>query len=349
MVISIQLSAQRASDSLDFAFCIAAPERDDLSRFLKFIDEELGPKGINTLILRIDWNYDFESYPNLSDDKPLTTSDVKKLVQVADKHDIKLIPQINLLGHQSWAETTYALLTEYPQFDETPHVDMPENYEWPNDDGLYCRSYCPLHPDVHKVVFALVDEIVAAFESEDFHAGMDEVFYLGDEQCPRCGGKDKAELFAGEVTRIRNHLALDSVRLWIWGDRLLDGDESGLGIWEASGNNTEDAIELIPKDVVINDWHYNAAVPTPAHFAIKGFEVYSCFWNKPEVAKDHLEMMSMLKQTSPDPIKSRLKGAMQTVWSPAGTFLDAYYGESDNEGALAQAASFKAMLEWMGE
>lgn len=57
---------------------------------------------------------------------------------------------------------------------------MPETYKWPNDDGLYCKSYCPLHPEIHDVVLALVDEIMDAFEASTFHAGMDEVFYIGD-------------------------------------------------------------------------------------------------------------------------------------------------------------------------
>ena len=79
---------------------------------------------------------------------------------------------------------TDKLLTVYPQFDETPNVKMPEKYEWPNADNLYCKSYCPLHPDVHKVVFDLIDEICDAFETNAFHAGMDEVFYLGEDECP---------------------------------------------------------------------------------------------------------------------------------------------------------------------
>jgi hypothetical protein len=45
------------------------------------------------------------------------------------------------------------------------------------------------------------------FETNAFHAGMDEVFYIGSDQCPRCNGKDKAKLFADEVTVIRDHLA----------------------------------------------------------------------------------------------------------------------------------------------
>ena len=119
---------------------------------------------------------------------------------------INLIPQINLLGHQSWASNTGRLLSVYPQFDETPAVKMPEKYVWPNAEGLYCKSYCPLHPDVHKIIFELIDEICDAFQSTAFHAGMDEVFYLGDDKCPRCGGWDKAELFANEVRIINEHL-----------------------------------------------------------------------------------------------------------------------------------------------
>jgi hypothetical protein len=44
---------------------------------------------------------------------------------------------------------------------------MPEKYEWPNTDGLYCKSYCPLHPDVHKIVFGLIDEICTVFETNE--------------------------------------------------------------------------------------------------------------------------------------------------------------------------------------
>ena len=65
-------------------------------------------------------------------------------------------------------------------------------------------------------------------ETVAFHAGLDEVFYIGEDQCPRCSGRDKAELFAGEVTKIRNHLALQDRELWIWGDRLIDGKITGM-------------------------------------------------------------------------------------------------------------------------
>ena len=305
-------------------FCIAAPSVAEHQRFLSFIEKELVPRKVNTLILRVDWNYQFKSHPELRDEKALSSDQIKQIVTLCKANGIKLMPQINLLGHQSWAETVYNLLKVYPQFDETPHVKMPEKYVWPNADGLYCKSYCPLHPDVHKVVFDLVDEIMEAFESKEFHAGMDEVFYIGDDKCPRCSGKDKAELYAGEVTVLRNHVAEKGGKLWIWGDRLLDGKTTGMGMWEASENNTFRAVDLIPKDVVICDWHYERSEPSAAYLAMKGFQVITCVWNKPVVALKQYDDYRTYKTNVNPKLAGRYEGMMQTVWSGAGTFMNAF-------------------------
>ncbi len=198
-------------------FCIAAPDRSGVQKFVDFIENELAPAGINTLVLRVDFNYAYTSRPELQDENPLNKEDVKKIVASCKKNGIDLIPQVNLLGHQSWAEKTNKLLEVYPEFDETPEVKMPEKYEWPNDDGLYCKSYCPQHPDVHDVVFDLMDEIMEVFEAKAFHAGLDEVFYIASPNCARCQGMDPAALFAQEVTRLSNHLTAKGKRLWMWG------------------------------------------------------------------------------------------------------------------------------------
>jgi hypothetical protein len=328
-------------------FCIAAPSPDRLEDFLSFIENDLAGNGINTLVLRIDFNYEYESYPNLRDEEALSNEQVKMLVRKAGENGIKLIPQVNLLGHQSWAGRIGNLLREYPQFDETPHVIMPDDYKWPNDDGLYCKSYCPLHPDVHKVVFALVDEIMDVFEADAFHAGMDEVFYIGDDHCPRCHGRMHDELFAGEVSKIRDHLAGQNRELWIWGDRLLDGKSTGLGMWEASENNTHGAIDKIPKDVVICDWHYERADATAALFALKGFRVITSGWNRPEVTRAQLELIETLRAGSTDIMRDRHYGFLQTIWSPAGSFLDIYYNKDAGQDRRGQADSFREMVHFI--
>ena len=329
--LQVSFAQVRSTEKIDNVMpvrglAIAAPSVQGLDLFLKFIENELAPAHFNLLILRVDWNYAYESHPELRDTNPLSKADIKKMVDMCKKHNIKIVPQINLLGHQSWAKTTHNLLRVYPEFDETPHVKTEDYTGWPNPYGLYCKSYCPLHPGVHKVVFALVDELMDVFEAEFFHAGMDEVFYIGDDKCPRCSGRDKAELFAGEVTKIQNHLSLNNRRLMIWGDRLLDGKTTGLGMWEASMNNTHRAIDMISKDVFICDWHYERADLTCAYFAMKGFDVATCPWRNPEIAALQLkDMIDFRQQTKRVAMGSHFHGIVQTVWSGADAFLKLYY------------------------
>ena len=327
-------------------FCIEAPGSNNVDRFVTFIDTELASRGVNTLVLRIDYNYQFKSYPELGNNYGLSENDVKKLVKCCQQNSIKLIPQINLLGHQSWAEGTGKLLQVYPQFDETPWVKMPKKYEWPNADGLYCKSYCPLHPNLHKIIFALVDEICTVFEADAFHAGMDEVFYIGDDKCPRCGGRDRAELFAGEVNKIQNHLSLKGRQLWIWGDRLIDGKITGIGEWEASTNNTHPAIDLISKDVMICDWHYERADQTPVYFAMKGFSVITCVWKNADLAIVQANDMLHFRKNATNEMKNRYSGMMQTIWSGSNAFLNEFYSEKNLPNS--ESYCFKELFKVIG-
>ena len=328
---------------------IEAPSQRGLNDFLKFIEGDLVPAHFNLLILRVDWNYAYETHPELRDENPLTKEDIKRIVAVCRNRGIRLVPQINLLGHQSWAKQTHALLREYPEFDETPSVKT-ENYtQWPNPDGLYCKSYCPLHPDVHKVVFDVVDELCDVFETDAFHAGMDEVFYIGMPECPRCHGRDKAELYAGEVTLLRNHLAEKGRQLMIWGDRLLDGRTTGLGEWEASYNYTWRAIDMIPKDVFICDWHYERADLTGVYFATKGLPVATCGYRNPSVCEQQIrDMVRFRKQSAPE-TAGRLQGYIHTIWSGAGQFIRRFNAVKEKsepeDGRFDDAHALQTVIE----
>ena len=323
---------------------VAAPTPQDMDLFVRFIKEELVPAKVNLLILRVDWGYAYESHPELRDENPLSRSDVNRLVSVCRENGIRLVPHINLLGHQSWAKKTNALLREYPEFDETPSVKT-EDYEgWPNPQGLYCKSYCPLHPEVHKIVFDVVDELCDAFHSDAFHAGMDEVFYIGEKECPRCNGLDKSELYAGEVRTIHDHLALSGRQMMIWGDRLLDGRATGIGEWEASYNNTWRAIDMIPKDILICDWHYGRADLTGVYFAMKGLPVVSCGYENPVTAVQQIKDMIQFRSQTTKVTASKLQGYVHTIWSGSEQFLKAYYGKDDNKQKNNDAKALKAVL-----
>lgn len=306
-------------------FCIGAPRPAGVDSFVHFIHDALAPRKVNTLFILIDYHYQFKSHPELTDSFALSLADVKKIVHACAQEKIRIIPQINMLGHQGWEEHPGKLLQVYPQFDETPWVKNPVHYVWPNDDNLYCRSYCPLYPGIHDVLFAVIDEICDAFESTAFHAGMDEVFYIGEPKCPRCGGRDPAVLFAGEVKTLHDHLASKGRELWIWGDRLIDGKTTGIGEWEASYNNTYRAIDLIPKDVVICDWHYDRPDQTAPYFALKGFRVVTCPWRIARSGVAQVDDMARYRDQSTPEMKQRFLGIVETTWINSEGFINGYY------------------------
>jgi len=317
---------------------MAAPKRDEVALCARFIRDVLPKEGVNLLVLEINYRYEFTKRPEIREPDPLTNNDVKQLVAAAREAGVRLIPQINCLGHQSWAKDTFALLRAHPDFDETPG-------KYPDNAGIYCRSYCPSHPGVHEVVFDLIDELAEVFEADAFHAGMDEVFLLGEDDCPRCKGKSRADLFAREVNALHDHLAKSGRALWIWGDRFLDGEVTGMGKWEASLNQTHSAIRMVPKDIVICDWHYTRALPTAAYFAIEGFPVVSAPWRKPEVALGQLDLVRSVRNNATAAMASRMLGMLQTTWTGMGAFVKAYYGEAGVNPQAAEAVScFKELF-----
>lgn len=340
--------------------CIGSPAYHQVDRFVEFIDKELSARKFNLLVLRFDYNYRYPSRPELvgkarrtsdsTQPAALTRDEVKKIVNVCRKHKIELVPLVNMLGHQSGGTNLNPLLTAYPQFDETPWVNMPREYKWPNDDKLYCKSYCPLHPDVHKVTFDLISDIMEVCETKQFHAGMDEVFYLGEDKCPRCGGKDRSKLFADEVNKIAAFVESKGGRLWIWGDRMLDSKATRLGMWEASENDTHRSMDLINKHVVINDWHYDSPALTPLTFATKGYDVIICPWNKAEVTRAQVADYRVFQKALRPEVARKYKGVMQTVWTSTEVFLDTFYGVKPEEGrSKGTVESFNTLFKLLAE
>ncbi len=301
----------------------SVPSQEDIPLCVKFIREALPKEGVNVLVLEFNYRYQYESHPELVSRGALSKEDVEKIVDACRDANVRLIPQFNCLGHQSWSKQTFPLLTVYPEFDETPG-------KYPNNEDIYCRSYCPLHPKVHEVVFALIDELADVCQSDAFHVGMDEVFLLGEDDCPRCKGKNKAKLLAYEIRLLRDHLAENKRTLWMWGDRFLDGETTKIGKWEASMNDTQSAIDMVPKDIVICDWHYERAHPTASYFALKGLNVLSCPWRKSEVALGLLEQIRLVRQLGNDAVASRMQGMLHTTWCGMSSFVKAYYGDEES-------------------
>jgi hypothetical protein len=316
---------------------VMAPKPAEVADCVSFVREVLPKEGVNVLIIEVNYHYQYTKRPEVVDPDALSNADIKALTEACRASGVRLIPMINMLGHQSWAKTTYGLLRAHPEFDETPG-------KYPDNEGIYCRSYCPLHPDIHAVLFDLIDELADACQADAFHVGMDEVFLLGEDDCPRCKGKNKADLFAQEVRALHDHLAKSGRTMWIWGDRFLDGDVTGLGKWEAAVNGTAPALHQVPKDIVICDWHYDDAPPTALHFAVEGFPVASSPWRKSGIALAQLDLIRKARENGPEAITGRTLGVVQTTWCGMGPFVMTYSGKGPTDPHILEAvACFKEL------
>ena len=242
---------------------------------------KLAAAGVNVVVAEVDYGFEFQSHPEVRAKRFLTRDQARALTEAAHAQGIRLIPQLNCLGHQSWSKNTLPLLAQHPEFDETPG-------QFPQNQGIYCRSWCPQNPEVNPFVFALIDEIADAFQADAFHVGMDEVFLVASSYCPRCRGGDPAKLFAKAVNDLHRHIVEErKLEMFMWGDRLLDSASLHYSEWESSKNGTAAAVDLVPKDIVLCDWHYEkqAVYPSVPFLMGKGFRVWPSGWQPLEAAQ----------------------------------------------------------------
>jgi hypothetical protein len=242
----------------------------------------LASRGINVLIVEINYNFDFRSHPELRDGaQPITQAGARKFAAVCRQHGVRPIPEFQCLGHQSWKGTTFPLLSKYPRLDLTPGA-------FPGNQGIYCREWDPLNPEVNRIIFPLLDEILDAFEADALHVGMDEVFLIGSDKSPSTKGKDPARVFAKAVNDLHEHLVGQrKVEMLMWADRLFDAKQYHWGEWEASKIGTGGALDQIPKDIILCPWHYekHEAYPSIPLFLEKGFRVLPASWRKVDASE----------------------------------------------------------------
>ena len=102
------------------------PRPNEIDLLQELIEKILAPGGCNLIVLRVCYAYRFTSHPEcISRYMPLSLKHVRRLADTCEKNGIRLIPLINLLGHQSpvYRATLYknnycsGLLNGYPEFD----------------------------------------------------------------------------------------------------------------------------------------------------------------------------------------------------------------------------------------
>jgi len=292
----------KTSPTLTLGIHLTVQRGADVARLVEELPA-LAELGINWIILEVNYAYTYRSHPELNAPGDITSAEAENLGAQCKRLRIRLVPQLQSVGHQSWKQHTGRLLTKYPQFDETPG-------EFPNNAGIYCRSWCPRHPDINPLIFDLFDELIAAFQADAMHVGLDEVFLFASEHCPRCKGADHGDLFAEVINAYHSHLVKKrGVEMLMWGDRLLSRMETGYSHWNADDKGMFRAIDRIPRDIIICDWMYQKLdrYPSIDIFQAKGFRTLSCGWNKVEATE---ALIDYALRTRTD----KYMGHICTVW-----------------------------------
>lgn len=272
--------------------------------------------GFNWMVLCVAGHFAYRTHPEAAEPDSMDADDARRLAELARDHGIRLVPEYNCLGHQSFQEKPHALLRSHPEFNEAPDMDM-RAFAFHN---FY--SWCPNRPGIYAIVFDLLDELAEAFQTDSLHVGMDEVFVLGE--CLKCKGTRNAELFAQAVNDIHDHVVgKRDLEMLMWGDRLLS-PSTGYNMWERSNNDTEDAIDLIPRDIVVCDWHYEVMeqddYPSVRYLQEKGFRVWPAGWNETGAVRRLIEV-ARRDETE------RMLGYLATTWGRPDELAASLSGE----------------------
>src|SRR6478609_4945989 len=105
-------------------------------------------KGINLLFIEVDYHFDFKTHPELRENRFISAAGAKRFSEACKANGIKVIPQFQSLGHQSWAENTGKFLTVYPELDLTPGA-------FPGNKGIYCREWDVTNAKVNEIIFPM--------------------------------------------------------------------------------------------------------------------------------------------------------------------------------------------------
>jgi len=256
-------------DAPDFAFrgVHVVADADSPEIHGRLIERVLSPLKFNRVIVQLD-HLKWERHPELWQPWSLDKEGAKRLLEIAQANGLELIPLLPTLSH---CEYLFGA-----QGGEKPKVNA-DIAEDPESAYLYC----PNLEKTYRLVFDLLDEVLTLFRPRWVHIGHDEVTNQGRfGQCVRCQGTPPYQLFAADVRRLYEFLKGRGVGTMMWGDMLLRPDEAFDAAHGGEPFNFWLARKLLPKDIVIVDWHYQPApsYPSVAVLQREGFSVIGATW-----------------------------------------------------------------------
>ena len=182
--------------------------------------------------------------------------------------------------------------------------------------------YNPLNENSYEHLFPLYEEILQTYHPTTLVVCHDEIqglsLYAAESD------KSSADILAMGVGRIHNWLKQRNVQTAMWGDMLLDFEKWDGKAGGANSRNpyfnsgsTHEALENLPDDVFILDWHYDYkdSYGSIDYFRRNGFRVNGASWHDPKAARS---MVQSVKKYGGQGIFATDWGFWRTL-SPAAT------------------------------
>lgn len=307
-------------DYPDFSFRGVHIVADDYSPefHTRLIERVLAPLKFNRLIVQLD-HLKWERHPELWQPWSLPKDGAKRLQQVAEANGMEVIPLLPTLSHCEY------LFVTTPDGKGRVNLDIAENPEVP-------YSYCPNLERSYQLIFDLLDEVLTLFNPRWVHIGHDELTNQRRRfgQCIRCQGMPPSHLFASDVQRLYDFLKGRGVGVMMWGDMLLRPDEASDAAHGGEPFNFWLARQLIPKDIIILDWHYQPAPHYPSIRSLKeeGFSVIGATWRNP------LNIFGFSRAAK----DAGAWGMVQTTWTGFGNNRNSLRESPDQFAAYVTAA-----------
>lgn len=265
---------------------IALPDKKQLSFLKKLVKYVFVPMRYNMVFIEIAGAMQYEKYPEISKawenacekyekgewPKPphygflsrdvWKKSEVTELCEYMAEYGLEVVPEVQCFSHSQYITMAYPELAEKIAVKKSAE-DTDLNEEDAMPDKFYPPSLCPSHPEYYKTVFGIIDEVLEAVRPVRFiHMGHDELWELG--KCSKCSKISRADIFAGEVTRINDYVKSKKLRMMMWSDML-----------QPRGHCVPNAINKIPKDIIMMDfvWYFFMDKEPEVKLLEHGFQV----------------------------------------------------------------------------
>ena len=223
------MSARRRTPKLKIRGLMLDPARlTERHEFYFELLPKLAGWGFNTLWWHFVDDEGFvlklESHPELATPYAFTKSETRRFIAAARDCGIDVVPEVESLGHGRY-------ITRLPQY---AHLA--------DGSSQGFNAICPSHRETTPLLREIIEEVADLFNSEYFHAGLDEVNLSGCKRCTRRGrGKPAWWIYAQHVKAMHRIITAAGKRMTMWADHV---------------ERSPAMLKTLPKDIVLAHWQY---------------------------------------------------------------------------------------------